>query len=591
MRLAGQNDWIVVGQICFFEAGNSWLEGDELAICIAQLPPSSIGQIQTNADRSNHATTVTQILSAGGNPGLAATLKNGTPSVLLCPEYAFGLGDFAALDTAIREWTSPLILICGFGAVEGDVLNDWLADASGATARIAGWTKDGGPANQRTYNGGWIWIHLPGNSTRCIIYLKNFPEARHEVCLLERFDVGRDIVAIRCNDLVIFPQICADLICATNACPVDRLREWITAQSDEKLKVLVAASLLQTEPSHEIWQSTIDRICGISPSIILALANVSIDKLMKDELDDRWRSLSGIFTSKASYRSMQAPLSPARNLGTHATLSGLLVRDTAPCAVTGLVRWEYGADHGRHLWRALAWWRVAADGEISKSAQLCTRHAYELERFARLRIFGEHENSGANAMKSVREHIISGAPPVAQSLIHSLIRHIAPGREDAAPDALRSQSTLSPSLVALGLVKNGVDVEWNAESPSDSQLREAGGAKEFRVWFPPDSYAREIEQALNSIALSPGSGVELIVFAKSALGHVKGQRIVPSARSRITQPLASVGRSAVGLKPRTITLLPGSEVEALATCDDHAHLVAGMSALLNSLPEKTAIEP
>ena len=48
--------------------------------------------------------------------------------------------------------------------------------------------------------------------------------------------------------------------------------------------------------------------------------------------------------------------------------------------------------------------------------------------------------------------------------------------------------------------------------------------------------------------------------------------------------MATLGRSAVGVKPRTITLLPGSEVEALATCDDHAQLAAGMSALLNSLP-------
>lgn len=574
----------MVGQICFFEAGDNWLESDELAVCIAQLPRASIGQIRANADRSNHVATVTQILLAGGNPGLSSTLKNGTPSVLLCPEYAFGLGDFAAIDGAIREWTSPLILICGFGAVEGDVLSDWLADNSGETTKMAGWTEHGGPATQRTYNGGWVWIHLPGVSTRCIVFLKNFPEARHEVCLLERFDVGRDIVAIRCNDLVIFPQICADLICATNACPVDRLRDWIAAQGDAKPKVLVAASLLQTQPSHEIWQSTIDKICGISPSVILALANVSVDGLMPDELDDRWRSLSGIFTSKASYRSVQAPLSPARNLGTHATLSGLLVRDTAPCVVTGLVRWEYGADHGRHLWRALAWWRVGADGTISNSAQLCTRHAYELERFARLRKFGAHEASGADAMRSVREHIISGAPPIAQSLIHSLIQTIAPDGGDAVPDALRSQPTLSSSLVALGLVRNGINLEWNMEVSSDSQLREPGGSKEFRVWFPPDSYAREIEIALNSVAQSPGSGAELTVFAKSVFGHVKGQRIVPSARSRITQPVAMPGRSAVGLKPRTITLLPGSEVEELATCDDHAHLAAGMSALLNSLP-------
>jgi hypothetical protein len=222
--LLRQNGGIVVGQICFFEAEDNWLEGDEFAVCIAQLPRASIGQIQTNADRSNHVATVTKILSAGGNSGLSATLKNGTPSVLLCPEYAFGLGDFAVMDGAIRDWSSPLILICGFGAVEGDVLNDWLADNSGATTKMAGWTQHGGPATQRTYNGGWVWIHLPGVSTRCIVFLKNFPEARHEVCLLERFDVGRDIVAIRCNDLVIFPQICADLICATNACPVDRLR-------------------------------------------------------------------------------------------------------------------------------------------------------------------------------------------------------------------------------------------------------------------------------------------------------------------------------------------------------------------------------
>lgn len=579
---------ITVGEICFFDADGDWLEGDELAICIAQLSQSSVDQIQANAARPDHVATVRAILAPNTNPGLASTLKNGTPSVLLCPEYAFGLDDFDALDTAVRGWTSPLIQICGFGAVDGSVLNAWLAEGVEGTSRIAGWSENDGPAPDRTYNGGWVWIHKPGVSTRCIVYLKNFPEARHEVCLLERFDVGRDMIAIRCNDLVIFPQICADLICATNACPVDRLRQWIEAQGKQKPRILVAASLLQADPSHEIWQSAIDKVCAVSPSIILALANVAIDKLKNNELEDRWRSLSGVFTSKASYRSEQAPLSPARNLGTHATLSGLLVRDTAPCAVTGLVRWEYGADHGRHLWRALAWWRVSTVGAISNSDQLCTRHAYELERFARLRKFGAHERSGADAMTSVREHIASGEPPIAKSLIHSLIERIATDAEDAAPDALREQPTLSPSMVALGLVKNGTNLDWNVQSAGDGQLREPEGSKEFRVWFPPDSYPREIEIALGSIAQSPGLGSELIVFAKSGLGSVRGQRIVPNARSRITQPVATPGRSAVGLKPRPITLLPGSDVEELATCNDHAQLVAGMNALLNSLPSEEA---
>src|SRR6185295_9040534 len=96
---------------------------------------------------------------------LGGVYKSG---ILAFPEYAFGSGDFAALNTLVRNYPEPLIVLAGFGAVPGKSINSLLESCT------ATWPQGAAGIDRLArYNAGWCWVHRGPSDTTCYIFLKN----------------------------------------------------------------------------------------------------------------------------------------------------------------------------------------------------------------------------------------------------------------------------------------------------------------------------------------------------------------------------------------------------------------------------------
>jgi hypothetical protein len=182
----------------------AWLTDQaEAHVVLAQVAPPTQAIRAQDGSRPWVVQTLQCLL--GANQRLAQIVTANRPAILLLPELALGFEDWVAVDALVRAWPRPLILISGFGFSRGGRITQWLAE-DGPTTRHAGWPADEAPAADRLYNGGWCWVHRP-DATACVAFLKSTAE-QHDEVHVEGLDQGTTHVAIRVDDLLIFPVIC-----------------------------------------------------------------------------------------------------------------------------------------------------------------------------------------------------------------------------------------------------------------------------------------------------------------------------------------------------------------------------------------------
>lgn len=328
-----------------------------LWICLAQLKGRLLDDIENDRPAPDNVRVIEQLFAASSDGGACHLTANAQPNqtcVVICPEYAFGSGDWQRLDALVASFHRNLILIAAFGASPIAAIDSikQRADQSGTQVH-EGWTTP--ITGQRKLNFGAVWIKS-GGSRECILFGKTLPEQSLEATNLEIVEFAQT-TEILLGDFRILPAICADLVRRIEPggtrTPAQRMTE--AALRLPLVPTLCAACLLQSNGQASLtWQQAIDRLVGAlgGAHAMVVLCNVAADKPDNRAGGDTWRNLSGIYVGKQFHANGQQQDQPESSYFELVNLMAWPVRSWRPHAIFGTARFPpYGAGTGLHPWR------------------------------------------------------------------------------------------------------------------------------------------------------------------------------------------------------------------------------------------------
>lgn len=512
-----------VNRVTRFEFDGSWCESGGVEHCIVQTRWPGRSAIEKDDSRPEIVKTLRQLLSADRGRSKLHELVGSRhkPTVVILPELSLGSSDWEQVDQLVRECgTRNLILIVGFGVTEGATITEWAKGAS-ETNRHGCWPEDDPPADGYNYNGGWVWVRREtedGVEVDCVTFLKNFLNQSVQASTFPRIQEGRNILRIETDDLVIFPLICADLICTRHESPLQRIDESLRENSPaSRQEVLLTGSLAQDE-YHDAWINRIQTAVQSSDETrILVLANHSFSDMVESEHDrDQWRSLSGVYIH-SSEGPDSANFPEVRVVSSEKAVHGRVFRQTEPAVLADDIRWSFGSTTGQNLWTPNRGCRIEEGGGVLEMPSIEPR-GYELQRILRRRRLRRDEGDPVpdeqvpevieEEVKSLEQKLLKGLNlPSAESLTYTLIFGVESefGREDRfAPDAdglSEYEKLLGRGLEGiLTLLRYGMSVSlsWH-KSPSDSgQLIAEEEETSVLVWLEPQLSKDEMVSAIRA---------------------------------------------------------------------------------------------
>lgn len=535
----------------------AWLSGGGLMVCLVQSrPPESVASIQDDASRPDIVRTLRDLFS-GTIPRLLELAQGNVPTVVLVPEYSLAFDDWAEIDGLIRSYPGSLIVIAGFGATRGQRLLDWKGAAPGnssATRRFFGWDSVGEDAYVDAgspYNGAACWMRQR-NETQCVLIRKCFPEQKDEALLIPDLALGRSIVRLETDDLVIYPLICSDVICRQHDGddPLDWVKTDLDSAPPGSRKVLISVISYQSDPFHDLWQASIARALQLTTcDCLLVLANQSIDSVHEDDRIDDRRNLSGVYGPFAMTRGVQSPLPLTRPLSCSvAGFVGAVARETGPCVLTGIVRWDIGAVQGRFIWHPKRKSDIARGGMLSASSSGDADH-YELVRFLR-RIQPANRGRTARHQHDWNALVEDGVAAITADLIahralsaarlrDSVLDGLLLGADtpaSGADDLSSVREPLTRGLFALGVLATLDSVAWNQVSESPAQLAIHASDTYILVWSDPRRAGPHMHRSIQEWVNSPGQEPRLLILVGSAQGSCPEGLILPDRRTDLSQP-------------------------------------------------------
>jgi hypothetical protein len=519
--------------VCTVGIDLNWLKTNgELPVCVAQptlVIPYAIHQDESRPDSIALAQAI--LSDETGQPELFKWF-NGEKGVLLFPEYAFGSTDFAAIHQMIQNYPTPLIVIAGFGAVRGNDLNELLRNCQPT------WPQ--GRENiieDNRYNAGWCWIHCATEDTKCYVFLKNFLEQRFEIAGLEGLTEGDHILKVETNDLVLYPLICADIICNQHDSPRNRIERSlpVTAggQPDANKHILVAALLYTPEPYHDLWRPVINEIVSLhNQNTILCTVNQLASQLNAEAQRDKWRCLTGGFINKAVMPNAPTlPLPRVRYVSTD-NASGLILRQPCTGVACGHFRWVNTADQGRNVWRP----HVRLKFEIGGFEELgyCDEF-HELKHYIQRRkttICGRYHNSSSSFISAGLDQIIAETNEnhLTPRLWTKLLTGVDESVSDLDIDSMDSvEDHLDRALAVFSTVQNITGANPLTGDSFRGQLQWHDN-NEMLVWKSPKHDWRKMQQLLENSALKHPHEPQLIVLGGGYMGHDSPPKLIQQGR-------------------------------------------------------------
>ena len=539
----------------------------EAHVVLAQIAPPAKATVDAGASRPPVVQTLQGLL--GADSRLAQIVTGNRPAILLLPELALGLDDWATVDALVYAWPRPLILIAGFGFSRGDRITAWLGE-NGPTVRYAGWANGEGPADERFYNAGWCWVHHPG-ATACVTFLKATAEQHDEVHIFG-LDHGGAHIAIRVDDLLIFPVICSDLLNIVEGHRVvaRKITQYLDAQAGDATRVLIAGLLLQ-KSGHEKWRNAVVTTAHAinSERVNICLVNSAHDICSMGEDIDRWRDYSGMFIAKG--RHAFAGQFPAVRRFSTEQVDGAVVRHTSAAVLGGPLRWTFNGATGRHLWFVQKDYGIDANGPLVDSP---CQDRYRFETLRALRRLTDTHDAPA-AYKTVvarasygviRTQIETQIEPAAEVLCQKTLFG-EPGQEagnrldaDKLSDFLLQAAI---GLKVLGALKPLDTVSWQADPKQKGQLQIVARTTNLLVWCYPDSAIR-MTQILRRWRAELAPAPPLLVFKKATGAHLAAPPETSKRRDDVGEAPAASRRSAD--TPRASALIVERSLEDLEAC-------------------------
>ena len=567
-----------------------WLDGDQAHVVIAQLVPVDREIMCSDAARPSVLVMLTQLLA--GERRLSEIVTQGRPAILILPELALAFSDWATVDTLVRAYPSPLILISGFSVTRGDALVNWLAAAPSETERRATWAAVAPPAAERIYNGGWCWIHRPAIKTTCVTFQKTTAEQRDEI-RIEGLDTGHNTFCLELDDLIIFPVICSDFLATAGGqrLVAAKIIGHIAQYNNDARKILIMGLLSQNK-GHVIWRTAISDIARLIniDKVNICLVNWAYDILFTQEDEDRWRDYSGVYLASERQPTL-IQMRSVRRFSTD-TLEGAVSRITEACVLGGPVRWTFSAT-ARNVWAVSKDYLMGPDGMLLGSC--CDDPIkYELVRF--IRRMTETADAPADSsrpciregLSKIKLHLAQGNAPNAEFIVHTTLfgKRDRNSEKAISADGLpRFSQELAQGIKALGALSLVAGIMWQTDAQTYGQLRQDDNGLNILVWSSPE-LAITVKQQIDRWRSDALRTSPLIIFSKAS-GAIIPSQSPSNRRADIGSSPAPAQRSAA--EPSQRNSIIEANLDELAECVHEDTTLASVQALTAVLSAKTEL--
>lgn len=508
--------------VCTISNDAGWLNANgELPVCLAQPALVNPTGIPNDAPRPDSLALAVAIFADEDGQSRLSRWFAGQSGLVMFPEYAFSSGDFDALDNLIDGYPHPLIVIAGFGAVDGIRLRQLLGQC---TATWPGGADGIDPQNR--YNAGWCWIHNGMGASSCYVILKNFVEQQFEITF-DGLATGDHILQIETQDLLLFPIICSDLISEQPNSARVRITRTLAPRPQNGPNVLVAAPLYTDKPQSGHWSGVINNIVSLnSRRAGLIFVNQLAASMFLDPEQDQWRCLSGGFVHKHLMASAPPHSFPSVRYVSTNEGSGLLLRQSLVGVAFGHFRWVNAAELGR-IW--VPQHRVLEAGGLQLLIESVP--SQELRRYVMRRrdvISSNYHNSAKPLIEGGLDSIRSD--PDEAHLGPRLWPRLLSGVEEKAvsfsPDAMDTQTIhLDQALAVFAAVEQVSGATPLVADSRHGQLQLED--REALIWKSPLHDWRKMWQILRELSVKYPHEPQLLVIGNGRAGHSPAGAIQP----------------------------------------------------------------
>ncbi len=516
-----------------------------LNLCLLQLP-ASIDEALGDLSRTTALNVLRNLLEAGPGgtrPALSTIAPGGDPVLIVAPEWALGSVDWNAVDALVRGVDRPLVLVSGFGVSSGEAVLEWYgAPSEDGTVRHLAWEQArNGISPAMRVNGGWCWIHEPNGQTHCITYLKNVLQQSYEAIELDDVQAHDTLLHLRFNDLDLFPLICADLLMPAGQngrSPQARIHRKLESLNNDR-PALIVGSLLQTGYNQN-WGIAIDSLLNhvlAGRWGVVALCNVSHDRPVADEANDKWRSLSGVFASFTEMPHGQKSLTATRALSSQGIV-GAVVRATNPSVTAGIVYWPpYTPVNSLLIWRGNMVCPIQNTGMMLPVPAAPNKVTYEIERF--LRRYPPDMNAAPRldaGIAEIGEHLRTIQSADSSSMLNTILEGTS-SLKPVDPDAVYDPeviSALRAGLHALATLKSIDGIDWQDSPGAAGQLIVRAQNRHLLIWRSHNESPRALKRSLGEWRDRGGPHPPLIVLGATRYGDLDSGEIAPERRDDIS---------------------------------------------------------
>lgn len=515
------------------------LHQNQANLCLVQTKPPASEVIIADGNRPLSVQTLSNLLapSNGHPPRLIQAVGSVRPVLVLLPEYALGSPDWQAVDALVRDYPGPILLVAGFGATPGAWLTQWAAGQHFPSPTTRFLVEE--PVAGQPYNGGWCWVKSQaGALPECVGFFKGFENQGAEAVQIG-VGLGLTTLSLEFTDLVIFPAICADLICNLPDGPRARILNHLGEVNPNKRRLVVGLLLQSTTMGMPFpaWTGAITALAA-APNMVV-LANHSNDASFADEDRDAWRSISGAYTFGGAGLDNSIELLGTRGLSLGA-IAGMVVRRSEACVTIGQIRWPpYGATTGRHLWPARRVCILGDDGTLAQTDVAGDAYDYEVARLvARLGLPDECDTRLEIGLERLVAHLETADEPRGKGVVRQSLNGLLSEAERAVPKADKlevAHQSMKRALYAVGYLRASADSDWQGRPSELGQLKWTDGKANILVWHESELPPHSLRLKLEAWVEEGGAHPPLQVIVGTMDGDVETGEIKPALRTDFTQ--------------------------------------------------------